>query len=135
MFCFAEVATLPLWKLFDLKEFRSSHQRGSVNKAVLKIFRNSQKVTVSEACNFIKKETPIQVFSCEFCEILKKTFFIVHLRQLFLNTGKLLTTSLIVPSMNIPDTFLKDFPEFLWECLSSVYVMGRDLLAKNPREL
>ena len=26
-------------------------------------------------CNFIKKETPTQVFSCEFCEISKNTFF------------------------------------------------------------
>ena len=55
MFCFAEVATLPLWKLFDLKEFRSSHQRGSMNKAVLKNFKNSQKAPVLEVCNFIKK--------------------------------------------------------------------------------
>ena len=28
-----------------------------------------------EACNFIKKETLAQVFSSEFCEILKNTFF------------------------------------------------------------
>ena len=27
-----------------------------------------------EACNFIKKETLAQVFSCEFCEISKNTF-------------------------------------------------------------
>ena len=27
------------------------------------------------ACNFIKKETLAQVFSCEFCEISKSTFF------------------------------------------------------------
>ena len=26
-------------------------------------------------CNFIKKETPTQVFSCEFCEIFKNTSF------------------------------------------------------------
>ena len=26
------------------------------------------------ACNFIKKETVAQVFSCEFCEIAKNTF-------------------------------------------------------------
>ena len=25
--------------------------------------------------DFIKKENPIQVFSCEFCEIFKNTFF------------------------------------------------------------
>ena len=28
-----------------------------------------------EACNFIKKETLTQVFSCEFCEVFKNTFF------------------------------------------------------------
>ena len=27
-----------------------------------------------KACNFIKKETLAQVFSCEFCEISKNTF-------------------------------------------------------------
>ena len=27
------------------------------------------------ACNFIKKETLAQVFSCEFCEIYKDNFF------------------------------------------------------------
>ena len=29
----------------------------------------------AKACNFIKKETLTQVFSCEFCEIFKNTFF------------------------------------------------------------
>ena len=28
-----------------------------------------------KACSFIKKETLAQVFSCEFCEISKNTFF------------------------------------------------------------
>ena len=32
-----------------------------------------------QACNFIKKETLAQVFSCEFCEIAKNTFFTEHL--------------------------------------------------------
>ena len=31
------------------------------------------------ACNFIKKETLAQVFSCEFCEISKNAFFTEHL--------------------------------------------------------
>ena len=33
----------------------------------------------SEACNFIKKETLAQVFSFEFYEIFKNTFFTEHL--------------------------------------------------------
>ena len=33
-----------------------------------------------QACNFIKKEILAQMFSCEFCEIFKNTFFTEHLR-------------------------------------------------------
>ena len=33
-----------------------------------------------EACNFVKKETLAQVFSCEFCKISKNKFFTEHLR-------------------------------------------------------
>ena len=29
----------------------------------------------AEACKFIKKETLVQVFSCEFCEISNNTFY------------------------------------------------------------
>ena len=32
----------------------------------------------AEACNFIKKETQAQVFSCEFCKISKYTFSTEH---------------------------------------------------------
>ena len=32
-----------------------------------------------EACNFIKKEALAQVYSCEFREISKNTFFTEHL--------------------------------------------------------
>ena len=42
---------------------RSSHQTCSIT---------------GQACNFIKKETLIQVFSWEFCEISKNNFFIEH---------------------------------------------------------
>ena len=37
------------------------------------------KETLAQACNFIKLETLAQVFSCEFCEISKDTFFTEHL--------------------------------------------------------
>ena len=39
---------------------------------------------VAGACNFIEKETLAQVFSCEFCEISKNTFFIEQLWWLLL---------------------------------------------------
>ena len=37
------------------------------------------RVSFTQACNFIKKETLAQVFSCDFCEISKNTFFTEHL--------------------------------------------------------
>ena len=46
-------------------------QRCSVKKVFLEISQNS----ATRACNFIKKETLAQVFSCEFCEISKNIFF------------------------------------------------------------
>ena len=59
-------------------------RRCSVKKMSLEVLQNSQESTFatvsfliklqSEACNFIKKETQAQVFSCEFCQISKNTF-------------------------------------------------------------
>ena len=49
-------------------------QTCSVKKVFLEILQNSQKNTCARACNFIKIETLVQVFSCEFCEISKNTF-------------------------------------------------------------
>ena len=34
---------------------------------------------LAEACSFIKKKTQAQMFSCEFWEISKNTFFTEHL--------------------------------------------------------
>ena len=58
-------------------------RRCSVKKLFLEILQNSQESTCArvpfliklqnEVCNFIKKETLAQVFSCEFCEISKNT--------------------------------------------------------------
>ena len=51
-----------------------------------KICKIHRKIPVRESkvCNFIEKETLAQVFSCEFCEISKNTFFLQHLRWLLL---------------------------------------------------
>ena len=49
-------------------------------KVFLKILQNLQENTQTQACNFIKKETMVLVFSYEFCEIFKNTFFTEHLR-------------------------------------------------------
>ena len=42
------------------------------------------------ACNFIKKETLAEVFSCEFCEFFKNSFFTEHLWWLLLKYLRLM---------------------------------------------
>ena len=66
--------------------FRSSHRRCSLKKGVPKIFAKfagkhlCQSLIFNKVANFIKKETLTLVFSYEFCEIFKNTFFTEHLR-------------------------------------------------------
>ena len=65
-----------------LKPFRASGvvvRRCFIKKVFLKYLYQTQ------ACNFIKKKNLAQVFSCEFCEISKNTFFTEHLRWLLLH--------------------------------------------------
>ena len=76
------------WHEFN---FEGSHQRCFIRKGVHRNFGKFTgkhlcqslffiKVSCSpEACNFIKKETLVLVFSCEFCENCKNTFFTEHL--------------------------------------------------------
>ena len=45
------------------------------------------KIAGLKASNFIKKEAPTQVFSCEYCEIFRTAFFIAHLWGLLLSKG------------------------------------------------
>ena len=47
--------------------------------SVKKVFLQIHKKARALACNFIKKETLAQIFSVEFCEISKNTFFPKHL--------------------------------------------------------
>ena len=72
------------------RTIRSSRQEVFCNKSVLgnfpkfigkHLYQKLNKVAGlrPEACNYIKKETLAQVFSCEFCGISKITFFTEHL--------------------------------------------------------
>ena len=54
-------------------KFHKIHRKTPMPKTLLK------KRLWPQACNFIKKETLVQVFSCEFCEISKNTFFTEHI--------------------------------------------------------
>ena len=48
-------------------------------EAFLEILQNSREDTCALGQSFIKIETLAQVFSCEFCEFSKSTFFTEHL--------------------------------------------------------
>ena len=74
-------------------------QRCSVKKVFLEISQSSQENPCArasfliklqaEAYNFIKKGTLAQVFSCEFCEILRTPFYIEHLWWLLPKVSKM----------------------------------------------
>ena len=81
------------WRRFGVfvVNFTETATRGVVQeKVLLEISQNSQENTCArvpfliklqaEVCNFIKKETLAQMFSCEICEISKNTFFIENLQ-------------------------------------------------------
>ena len=68
---------------------KSNRQWCSIKKKFLNISQNLQENTLAkafflikfhEACNFIKKESPRQVFFYEFCEIFKNPFLTERLR-------------------------------------------------------
>ena len=51
-----------------------------------------------QACNFIEKETLAKVFSCDFYEISKNTFFTEHL---WTTASKSVTNTLFAKTLNI----------------------------------
>ena len=59
---------------------RSSHPRCSVRKGVVSNFAKLTGKQCVRPATLLKKETLAQVFSCEFCEISKNTFFTEHLQ-------------------------------------------------------
>ena len=67
---------------YNIAPFRSGHWRCSVKKRVLK---NFAKFTGKHLCqslfsNNVSSQSLALVFSCEFCEISKNTFFTEHLQ-------------------------------------------------------
>ena len=80
-----------LWRCFcnDSSRINVEAPTGDVllKKVFLRISQNSHETACArisfliklrtDPCNFIKKETLTQVFSCEFCEIFKNSFFYI----------------------------------------------------------
>ena len=63
-----------LWSLRD----REGHRRRSVKKFFVKDFAIFKEKNL---CWSLFKETPTQLFSCEYCEILKNSYFEEHLSR------------------------------------------------------
>ena len=63
--------------VFSINAFRSSHQRCSTKKLLLKIYQYSQKTPVLES--LFNKETPTWMFFYEYCKIFKNAYFGEHL--------------------------------------------------------
>ena len=61
------------------RHVRSNHRRYSIKKLFSKNLQYSQENTRAEVSFLIKILT--QVFSCEYCQIFKNTYFEEHLRK------------------------------------------------------
>ena len=73
--------------------------RSSRPVVFLKISQNSQENTCVGIFNFIEKESPAhsptQVFSCEYCEILKNTYFEEDMRTAVSVISECLTSQML----------------------------------------
>ena len=107
-----EVWSLNVYCLF----LEAVAQRCSVKRVFLEISQNSHENTCArvsflikletQACKFIKKETLVQAFSCEFYEIFKNIFFTEHLWWLLLDKimDESLESSRVCSEFNYKDT-------------------------------
>ena len=73
-----------MYTMADSSVTEAIAKRCSIKKVFLKILQNLQENNRTRVTFLIKlqakKETLAQVFSCEFCNIFKSTFFTEHLR-------------------------------------------------------
>ena len=87
----------PRWRLFQKKPPDVFYKKGVLENFVKftgKYLCQSllfNKVT-GQACTFIKTENLAQVFSCEFCENFKNTFFTEHPGRLLLPLAKIVNS-------------------------------------------
>ena len=70
----------------EIPDLNSLKPFGFEPKTNIRYISSSQKQSAKafykrpKSCNFNKKDTLTQVFSCEFCKISRKTFLYKHLR-------------------------------------------------------
>ena len=103
-------------------------------KVLLEISQNSKKNTCIwvpfliklQACNFIKKETLAQVFSCEFCKISKNTF--LH-RTPLVAVSEYQSSSSNYWVNEVVKTWSKWWSERICECTVLVYLVEVTVLS------
>ena len=88
----------------------NSHQRCSIKKGVLRNFAKYTRKHVRQSLfNLSKKETMVQVLSCEFWEIFNNSFFTEHLRATASGFGKpCLNSDLYFYIQNLWYSFIRD---------------------------
>ena len=98
------------WGKIDLSS-RSSDQRCSIKRPVLKNFEIFTRKNLRwsflrpSGMNIYQEEAPTQVFFCEYCEIIKNTYFEKHLRaNCFFHFHNAITTLAFSP-LDIADSF------------------------------
>ena len=98
------------WGKIDLSS-RSSDQRCSIKRPVLKNFEIFTRKNLRwsflrpSGMNIYQKEAPKQVFFCEYCEIIKNTYFEKRLRANCFFHFHNAITSLAFSPLYIPDSF------------------------------
>ena len=147
MFVASPAMTPQKFALQNLTKDRSSHRSCSLREGVLRNFAKFtrkhlcqglffNKVAGLEACNFIKKETVTQVFSCGFCEISKNTFFTETLWWLLLKRyiGKKID-NIDCPTERayLLDSNLSKINQKKWILLASISIFFKKCNAQNER--
>ena len=74
-----------------------------------------------KACNFISKETPMLVFSCQYWEIFENTYFDEHLQTA---VSEIIFLSLIrfFPTLNFSSKFVINFTLYEIRFMKTKYV-------------
>ena len=106
-----------------------------VKKVYLKIHKIHKKTPALEpqakACDFIKKETLPQVFSCEFCKISKNTFFTEHLRATASADTYITTYWLLIPRTATEKLIKKNMCRKIWRSFFWLRVFWKKIIADN----
>ena len=79
-----------------------------------------------KTCNFINKETPTLVFSCQYCEIFENTYSDEHLRTAASEIISLLFIRLF-PTLNFSSKFASNFTLYKIRFVKTEYIQHIDI--------